>query len=225
MANLAEKIKALRRIIKNDEDFIEVVNSIEESRKEGELSGVDFKELKNLKLKEDGEIEEPIEVDSDEAAESDEDVDDEIEDVDDEIEDEEPDEEEELEEDEEEEEYVDSKERKTIGSLTFDEFGSVIADVISEVVAPLNESMTALTTAKEKSISENAELKKLVSSQAQSIADLQKTVKELTGETTRAKTGFIASESDDTETDAEKFKENLRQPNPIDEMVNLVLGK
>lgn len=223
MASLKEKLIGLHKILKDDDTFLAVVSAIEESRKEGEDAGVDFKELKEEVLKEIEKEEPEDEVEPEEALE-DEELIDEEESID----------EEELDEDELDEELdeeePENKEHETIGELTFDEFGSVVADVLSDVLTPVNDAMKSLTTAKEKAVSDVSELRKMIESQSKVISGLEKTVKELSGETTRAQqSGFIASESDETvvsEEVGEKIKESLKPPvAPIDEIVGFITGK
>jgi hypothetical protein len=236
MPALKDKLKALRKIVGNDDVYVDVIAAIEQSQKEGELSGADFKELKELGDKSDEPgVEEnkakkktpaPKEDESDTEDESDDGEDESAEDPEEEAG--ETPEEEAAEEDEETKPAPKKakKEVSTIGGLTFDEFSGVVADILTEAIAPINEKIDAITAVKEKESNASAELKKLVDAQEKTIKALQATVKELSGSTTRAhKAKYVASEEDDTVTDEipEKIKENLKEAAPLDEFLKFAV--
>lgn len=203
MASIQEKLKAFGALLKDDELVAGILAQVQSTEKSADEKGVDFKEadepeaapVTNEPVTE-KQIELELETEEDEDA---------------------------MGEDEEGEEKAFDDGGPFVGDLTPDEFGSLMANVITKAFEPVMTSIKELregeTATKEANANESAALRKQI--EALSIR-----LKELEGSTPKAAKGYVASgATDNLVEDGHRLKNAAPQTDPMDKFAAFALGQ
>lgn len=205
MASIQEKLKAFGALLKDDELVAGILAQVQSSEKSADEKGVEFKEA-----------EETVPDTTEKAKVSDMQIELELEPKDAEGEPVEA----EGEEDEEEKSFDDGP---FVGDLTPDEFGSLMANVITRAFEPMMTSIKEIqegeTATKEARAKEGAALQKQIDA-------LTTRLKELEGSTPKAAKGYVASgATDNLVEEGHRLKNAAPQTDPLDKFAAFALGQ
>lgn len=196
MASVQDKLKAFAQLLKDDTVVSQILKGVEADEKLADAVGTEFKEADDEATK----AKAPkVEVEIEQEGEGDG-----------------------MDDEENEDEKKSFDEGPFVGDLTPDEFGELMANVITKAFDPVTKSIEELKGEQEKT--KEARTTE-VSGLTKQIAALEKRLKELEGETPKAAKGYVASQADDNLVGEDhRLKNAAPSPDQVGGFLDFALG-